>query len=289
MKKLLARITEEDGLEVSDTPKRKRVVPVWRRPQTIVLSALLAVSMLGSAATWVVKTGWGAGVLSTVKWTAVKTSSELGLILEEVLVTGRGETSREDLLTALGVARGAPMLTYDFESAKVRVENLPWVRNAHIERLLPDTLAVHLIERQPIALWQNQDGFSLIDEDGDVIISAELDQYANLIHVVGDDAPNRVGGLLELLETQPAVKAKVLAAIRVGGRRWDLLIEGGIDVRLPEDGAPEALARLAAFEMESGVFGRDVKVLDLRMPDRVIVRRVPNAVRKPQMVPGQET
>jgi len=289
MKKLLARITDEDGLEISDTPKRKRVVPVWRRPQTIVLSTILAVSMLGGAATWVVKTGWGADVLSTVKWTAVKTSSELGLILEEVLVTGRGETSREDLLTALGVARGAPMLTYDFESAKVRVENLPWVRNAHIERLLPNTLAVHLIERQPIALWQNQDGFSLIDEDGDVIISAELDQYANLIHVVGDDAPNRVGGLLELLETQPTVKAKVLAAIRVGGRRWDLLIEGGIDVRLPEDGAPEALARLAAFETESGVLGRDVKVLDLRMPDRVIVRRVPNAVRKPQAVSGQET
>jgi cell division protein FtsQ len=289
MKKILSRLIEEDGVEIPDTPKRKRVVPIWRRTQTVVLGAVLTVSIVAGTVAWAVKSGWGKDVVTTAKWTAIKTSSELGLTIEDVLVSGRNETSSANLLAALGVVRGAPMLAYDFETAKARVESLPWVRNVHIERLLPDTLAVHLVERQPIALWQNQGKFSLIDEDGEVIANAELDPYANLIHVVGDDAPNRVGGLLELLETQPAVKSKVLAAVRIGGRRWDLLMKGGIDVRLPEDNAPEALARLAAFEAESGVLSRDVKVLDLRMPDRVIVRRVPNAVRKPQTVLGQET
>ena len=107
--------------------------------------------------------------------------------------------------------------------------------------------------------------------------------------MVGADAPDYVGGLLELLETQPELKNRVKAAVRVGGRRWDLALDGGVDIRLPEVGAPEALARLAAFETDSGVLDRDVKVLDLRMPDRVIVRRVPAAPRRPDVRTGQDT
>lgn len=273
-----------------NTPKRKRVVPLWRRTQTLLLALVLVLATLGSAGTWIVKTGWSEKVFTMVKWNVLKTSSELGLTIEEVLVTGRDKTQKQNLLEALGVARGAPILAYDFESAKERVEQLPWVHQVRIERRLPQTLAVHLVERQPIALWQRQGDFSLIDEDGEVIANAPLDQYSNLIQVVGEDAPDRVGGLLELLQSQPSLKSKVVAAVRVGGRRWDLLLVGGIDVRLPEEGAPEALARLIAFEEKSGVLERDVKVLDLRLPDRVIIRRSPVAVRKPEPdVIGQET
>jgi len=169
------------------------------------------------------------------------------------------------------------------------VETLPWVFQARVERLLPDTLAVHIVERRPMALWQNQGRFSLIDDNGVVIIRNDLSRFANLIHVVGEDAPDHVGGLLELLETQPELKTQVKAAVRVGGRRWDLSLNGGVNVRLPEADASKALARLAAFEEESGVLGRDVLVLDLRVPDRVIVRRTPNAVRRSERKPGQET
>jgi len=272
------------------TPKRKRVVPLWRRPQALVFGAVVLVAVMLSGTTWVVKTGWGKDVMASVKWSAIKVSTDMGLTLQEVLVTGRNKTTRKDLLEALGVVRGAPMLTYDFEEAKRRIEALPWVQYVRIERQFPDTLAVHLAERQPIALWQNKGDFELIDEEGEVISNAQLEKYESLIHVVGEDAPDYVSGLLELLETQPNLKTKVIAAVRIGGRRWDLLMDGGINVRLPENGAPAALSRLVDLETQSQIFGRDVKVLDLRLPDRVIVRRAPTALRKPEPTPkGQET
>jgi cell division protein FtsQ len=155
--------------------------------------------------------------------------------------------------------------------------------------LLPDTLALHIIERRPMALWQSHGEFALIDDTGEVITRKELGRFANLIHVVGEDAPDNVGGLLELLETQPELKALVKAAVRVGGRRWDLSLNGNINVRLPAENAPKALARLAEFEEASGVLARDIRVLDLRLPDRVIVRRSPNPLRRPERKPGQET
>ncbi|MBL4693581.1 MAG: cell division protein FtsQ/DivIB [Magnetovibrio sp.] len=284
MKKLIFKIINGQGIEKPSqrtSPKRKRVVPMWRRTKTILATAIFVIAVTSSMGTWAFKTGLMEKAFTTVKWAVINTSVDFGFTLDEILVTGRSKTNRKDLLKALGIVRGAPLLAYDFETAKKRVEHLPWVRNVRIERRLPQTLRVHLIERQPIAIWQNKGTFALVDEDGEVIANADVEQYSKLIQVVGADAPGRVGGLLELLATQPELKSQVLSAARIGGRRWDLRMENGIDVRLPEQDAPGALTRLAAFEIESGILGKDVKILDLRLPDRVIVRRAPKAVRKP--------
>ena len=285
----------EGGSDVNpDTPRRKTVVPLWRRRSFIAITLFLGMSVLGGVSTWAVQTGWAMNALNHTKWALIKMAADQGFTVEDVMVTGRGETNRDDLVEALGVARGAPILAYDFEAAKARVESLPWVLHARIERLLPDTLAVHLIERRPIALWQNQGQFALIDEEGQVITREQLGRFAHLIHVVGEDAPNHVGGLLELLATQPTLKSQIKAAVRVGGRRWDLMLTGGVDVRLPEVGVPEALARLVDFEQETGALGREIVVLDLRAPDRIIVRRSTNApqgdgAKTDKIKSGQET
>jgi len=314
MRKMLTRLmgtagggTVKDPKNKADPaprPRRKRVVPFWRRAQTRVAVVLLAGALAGGAGTWTARSGWGENVLNTTKWMAVKSSADLGFTVQDVLVTGRVETDRGELLDAVGVARGAPILSYDFQGAKQRVEALPWVLQARVERMLPDTLVVRIIERRPLAVWQNNAQSVLIDDTGAQITRDGLDRFANLIHIAGANAPDNVGGLLELLETQPDLKSMVKAAIWVGGRRWDLSLAGGIDVRLPELGAPQALARLAAFEAESGVLSRDVRVLDLRFPDRVIVRQnsvlgrgnaAPKApphrspARQIQPGPGQET
>jgi cell division protein FtsQ len=273
----------------ADTPRRKSVVPLWRRRSTLAVIVLLGIGALAGTGTWAVDSGWALTTFNHAKWAMIKTSAEQGFTVEDVLVTGRGETKNTDLLDALGVARGAPILAYDFNSAKTRVEGLPWVLSARIERLLPNTLVVHLIERRPIALWQNQGQFALIDEEGVVITRDNLGRFSNLIQIVGEDAPSQVGGLLELLSTQPKLKDRVKAAVRVGGRRWDLVLNSGIDIRLPENGAPQALARLSDFEQETGVLGRKVSILDLRMPDRVIVRRVDMGKSHDTATPASQT
>ena len=64
-------------------------------------------------------------------------------------------------------------------------------------------------------------------------------------------------------------------AVRVGGRRWNLRFHGGTDVRLPETGAAEAWAQFARIERQHGVLQRDVDSIDLRLPDRLVVRTAP--------------
>lgn len=282
--KLKIKFWKKDAIQNVSRPvakPRKRVAPLWRTRRMAVISGIIVLFGFVGVSTWAVKSGWVGKKFEDIRWKAIASSTQFGFTVQQVLVTGRGETKREDLMRMMEIERGAPILSYDFSRAKERVESLPWVLNANIERLLPDTLVLHLIERRPLALWQNDGQFALIDEEGEVITTLGLNRFSGMMHVVGPDAPDNVGPLIELLQTQPEIQNKVKSAVRIGGRRWDLRLNGGVDVRLPEEGAPEALARLARFERESNLLSRDIKILDLRIPDRVILRRQPEVSQKP--------
>jgi cell division protein FtsQ len=159
-------------------------------------------------------------------------------------------------------------------AAKQRLEALPWVRQASVERMLPGTIMVRLSERQPMALWQRHRQLSLIDRDGVEIAGVDLGRFTHLPVVVGDDAPQHTANLLALIATEPDLEKRVTAAVRVGGRRWNLKFDNGVDVQLPEVNAGAAWSRLAEVERDGKVLSRDIAAVDLRLPDRLVVRMV---------------
>jgi len=253
---------------------RRRVVPWWRRRLALTAWGLLVLAGLAAGGWWSWQQHWPQKLAGEMRAAAVAASVDLGFTVEEVFVVGRRETSRASLLEALAVSRGAAILDFDIQTARERLLALPWVQNASIERLLPDTVVVQITERQPLALWQHHGDFSLIDEDGAVILRRNLEPFSDLLVVVGEDAPPHAADLIRTLGTQPELMPLVQAAVRVGGRRWNLRIAGGIDVRLPEEDPSGAWEKLAEYQRLHGLLRKDVKVLDLRLPDRLIVRRI---------------
>jgi len=175
-------------------------------------------------------------------------------------------------LAALDVGPSTPILAVSPTRTKDRLEALPWVRTAVIERWLPGTIYVRLVERQPLALWQHGGKIELIDRGGDVIPVVRLDQFAKLPMVVGAGAARHAAELLEMLAGEPELAARVTAAIRVGDRRWNLRIDNAIDVLLPADGEANAWSQLARLERSSAILKRDLQTIDLRLPDRLVLR-----------------
>jgi len=104
-----------------------------------------------------------------------------------------------------------------------------------------------------------------------------LDRFAKLPLVVGEGAAGRAAELLDMLATEPDLAARVNAAIRVGGRRWNLRIDNAIDVLLPADTPASAWAQLARLERSSAILRRDVQTVDVRLPDRLVLRVNPEA------------
>ncbi len=203
-----------------------------------------------------------------------------GLTVQHIFVTGRGETSKSQVLSTLGLQSGQSILEFDPRAARRRLQDLSWVKTAQVERRLPDTIIVRLKERKALALWQHDSRHALIDMSGKIITRRNLDRFAHLPIVVGRRAPGTAAQLIEMLSRKPALFAQVQAAVLVGGRRWDIRLKNGIKVYLPEVETFAAWVRLAQLEAENRIFDRDVVAIDLRFPDRLVVRLTPAAAAK---------
>ena len=69
------------------------------------------------------------------------------------------------------------------------------------------------------------------------------------------------------------------AAVRVGARRWNVEFDNGIEVALPETGAAAAWHRLAALDRSDNLWARAVQTIDMRLPDRLVLRVTPDAAK----------
>jgi cell division protein FtsQ len=255
-------------------PTRRRL---WRPSRRLVGGVLIGtgVAMFAGAGLYLWRAGMppeAASLQTQMIASAIATSADAGLAVQEIFVEGRSETAVPLVLDAVGAKRGDPIVMFSPATAKQRLEALPWVRQAAVERMLPGTIMVRINERQPMALWQRHRQLTLIDRDGVEIAGVDLGRFTHLPVVVGDDAPQHTANLLALLATEPTLEKRVTAAVRVGSRRWNLKFDNGVDVQLPEVNAGAAWARLAEVERDGKVLSRDIAAVDLRLPDRLVVR-----------------
>jgi cell division protein FtsQ len=256
---------------------RARVVPVWRtRPALTAFALILVAALCGSG--WL---AWQAGVpqraAASLAHSLVEASARLGFVVRDIFVVGRSTTPKATLLRALAVDRGTPILGVDLEAARLRVQALPWVRHASVRRVLPDTVVVEIVERRPLALWQHEKKFALIDEEGAVILREDVGAFNHLLVVVGEDAASNASALVQMLATEPDLMQRVKAAVRVGGRRWNVHF-ASLDVKLPEDDPEAAWRRLGEYQRRYGVLDKGIRILDLRLSDRLMIMPAPSRV-----------
>jgi cell division protein FtsQ len=163
-------------------------------------------------------------------------------------------------------------LFLDADAARGRLMANPWIADAAVLKLYPDRLQITVTERQAFALWQKDGRLSVIAADGTVLESFVENRYLGLPLVVGRGAQRQAEDFLAVIDRYPAIRAVLRASILVAERRWNLRLGNGIDVRLPEANVEAALARLVALDRDKKLLSRDIDAVDMRLPDRVIVR-----------------
>jgi cell division protein FtsQ len=196
----------------------------------------------------------------------------VGLGIERVTIAGLSQLRENEILQTAGISSKQSLVFLDAPDARERLERLPLVKTASVRKLFPHELVVTLTEREPFALWQRNGEVFVVAGDGTVIDLFQDARFANLPLVVGDEANARAREYTALLQGAGALRSKIRAGMLVSGRRWNLKMDNGIDVRLPELEAGAALARLAKLDREQKILDKDVLAIDLRMNDRVVVR-----------------
>lgn len=202
-------------------------------------------------------------------------TATIGWGLDDVTLEGRNKTSKEDLLRVIGLQRGDNILEIDLGQVSKNVKTLPWVKDVVVSRrYFPNTIHISIKEKTVKSIWQYQNQFYPIDEDGK-IIETEYVPQKNLLQIVGEEAPNNINNLLAIIEKNHELASRVKAANFISKRRWNLVfddVENGITVKLPEENLEEAWKKLVKLDKTRGILKRKLTFIDLRLKNKVVVK-----------------
>lgn len=180
---------------------------------------------------------------------------------------------------AASVAQVLPMsfpvssFELDLETMRKRVEALDGVRSASVRMGDAGKLVIDITQRVPVAVWRDGDLLRLIDEKGVFagFIESRTDRL-DLPLIAGDGAQENIGEALALYRDAKPLQERMRGLVRMGERRWDIVLDRDQRILLPSEGAVAALDRVIVLHQARDLLDRDVAVVDMRNGNRPTLR-----------------
>ena len=236
-------------------------------------SSAAAALLLASVCYGAVRGGHVPQIIENVQDLCDATANRLGFRISEVALAGEREVDRGEILVLAGISDRSSLLFLDASRARARLLSNPWIAEATVLKLYPDRLRIEIRERLPYALWQRDGRVALIAADGTVLETVAPSRFGNLPLVVGKGAEQSAQNFLTLIARYPTIAHATVASVLVAERRWNLHLEGGVEILLPEREPEQALRTLIDLERSDRLLSRDIVAIDLRLVDRVTVRQ----------------
>jgi cell division protein FtsQ len=260
---------------------RYKVNRLWLRPGFRRLVNFGVPMLAGVAAAWTLSAeydlrGRAAAVAAQVREAIVDRPQ---FTVTELAVPDVSRDLEEAIRVAAFVRLPVSSLELDVGAVRDRIEALDAVERARVRALASGVLEIRAIERVPVVVWRSDEGLELLDQNG--VRVAEVDsrlRRPDLPLIAGDGADRHVPEALALLAAARPVGARVRGLVRVGERRWDLVLDRDQVVKLPEADPLGALGRVMALEASEQLTKRDLAVVDMRDPRRPMLRLTPSAV-----------
>ena len=211
-------------------------------------------------------------------WESIAARREFAL--EGVRITGVEGRRRAEVHRALGIPKGTSSLDVSVTELRGRVEALGGIARARVRLDPKGVLHVEAEPREPVALFRRADGrLFTVDRDGVVIAEAtRRAAHPELPVLIGAGALSAVEEALALVAQGPEIVPRLRALVRMGERRWDLVLADDRRIMLPEAGAVTALARVMALHYGAEILDRDIAAIDMRLPSRPTLRLTGDAI-----------
>lgn len=253
-------------------------VPLFRRLPRL-FGTFLTLGFFGAVGAYgIVQTGGYAEFKQTHGEARDVVARALGFGLDKITISGIARFGETELLNAAGISSRNSLAFINVGTVRRRLLADPFIKSAEVRKLYPNELSITIVEREPFALWQLNGELYVVAQDGTQIEHMRDPSLVDLPLVVGEGANLKAAEYAALLDAAGPLRPKIRAGMLISARRWTLKMQNGLDVRLPEDGAADAMRRLARLERESGLLNKDVLTVDLRMPDRIVLRLTEEAM-----------
>ncbi len=268
----LGRIARRAQLAATRRPPPPRGL----RPALFCLAILLS---LGTLAVLGVRFEAPAHARAWLDARLIALADRSGMHVREILVAGRERTAKADIVQKVDYLYMQNILKVDIARLKAGVEVLPWVKSATVKRQLPATLVIDVDEHRPLALWQDGGGaVRLVSGAGEAIDVPDALGDRGLPLLSGAGAPAAAPALFAALGGEPGLAGRVSGAQRLPDGRWNVFVDGAVEVRLPRRGVAAAWHRLALEEGRSRVLDRAIQAVDLRSKAWLVLKPLDEGV-----------
>ena len=196
-----------------------------------------------------------------------------------ISVDGASIDLAEAIRGKLGLTLPLSSFDIDLDAARARVESLDAVAAAVVRVRAGGILHVEITERVPVIVWRKGDGLELLDATGHRVAGlADRSDRPDLPLIAGVGAEQAADEALAIYAASAPILTRVRGLVRMGERRWDILLDRDQRILLPADNPVQAVERLIALDEVQDLMARDILTVDLRNAHRPVLRLSPFAL-----------
>lgn len=258
--------------------ERLMLTPLFRLVLRFGLPCLLT---FGIASWWLSVDDNRMKIIDTYADLRSQVESRPEFMVNMMVVDGASEIVSDGIRQMLPLDFPISSFDLDLEAMREVVVALDPVKSARLYVRQGNVLQVDVVERIPVALWRNEQGLQLLDVEGVLVGPAFVRaDWPELPLIVGDGADKNVIEALDLVAAAEPLSARLRGLVRMGERRWDVVLDREQRILLPEIEAVQALERVIAMDQAVDMLERDLVAVDLRLPNRPTLRMTDGAVQE---------
>ena len=194
-----------------------------------------------------------------------------GFIIKNIEVTGIKHLNEKDVIKIIKSFNNTNIFNINIQKLHEEISKNTWVEETSIQMIYPDTIKIFLKEKEPIAIWQNKYGNSLITKNGEIILTKELNNFKyNLPIIIGNNAHQNISPILKILNIHESFTKNVWSLTFVNERRWDIHFNQGLTIRLPSTKVEEAWQKIVFLNEKFNILNLGLIEIDLRNHNQIL-------------------
>ena len=194
-----------------------------------------------------------------------------GFTINNIQILGIKNIPKETIIKIVNNENKSNILNVNLLNIYNNLRNNDWVEELYIERVLPNTIKISIIEKEAIGIWQYEMSNKLITKNGEIISTANINKFKIDLPIIhGNHANKNANSILKILETNKVLTKNIWSLDYINNRRWNLHFIQGITVLLPSKGILKAWNEIIKLQKNYDVLNLGLTELDLRNPNKIL-------------------
>ena len=194
-----------------------------------------------------------------------------GFTINNIQILGIKNIPKETIIKIVNNENKSNILNVNLLNIYNNLRNNDWVEELYIERVLPNTIKISIIEKEAIGIWQYEMSNKLITKNGEIISTANINKFKIDLPIIhGNHANKNANSILKILETNKVLTKNIWSLDYINNRRWNLHFKQGIIVLLPSEGVLTAWNEIIKLQKNYDVLNLGLTELDLRNPNKIL-------------------